>query len=91
MKKFCLLLLLITMLLTIIFVSCTSDNSTETVSEDYSSRFICINKTTSASHPDVYVFVDTQTRVQYVTTTEGGLTPLYDADGSILLYKGELK
>lgn len=89
MKKFCLLLTIA--LLAICFAGCDCANSTEVVSEDYSSRFICINKTTSASHPDVFVFVDTQTRVQYVATTEGGLTPLYDADGSVLLYKGELK
>ena len=39
------------------------------------------------------IIVDTQTGVQYVYNSEsmngGGLTPLLDADGKPLLYRGE--
>ncbi|MCI1985822.1 MAG: DUF6440 family protein [Lactobacillus sp.] len=55
-------------------------------------RFVAIEKTTTAGAHVVDVFVDRQTRVQYLAVSisgGGGLTVLVDAQGKPLLYDGD--
>ncbi|WP_125578963.1 DUF6440 family protein [Lacticaseibacillus suibinensis] len=56
-------------------------------------RFIIVEKPVTAGAHVVDVFVDCQTRVQYLSVSigsGGGLTVLVDAAGKPLLYEGNL-
>lgn len=91
MKKILtIILLLLIMLLT---VSCDMQEAPnpEVVKELKNSRFVMINWSTIGNKPDVYVYVDTETGVAYSTTTQGSLLPLYNADGSLLVYEEYIK
>lgn len=37
------------------------------------------------------IYVDVETRVQYIVTMDGGVCPMVDENGNILLYEGELE
>ena len=93
MKKFSTILLVFVMLFCL--VGCDSNKETskedefssifyasyEKISED--KRFLCISSCNG------YIFVDKQTKVQYLYIKEdysGGLTVLVDTDGKPLLY-----
>ena len=70
----------------LVFVSCSDANNTETSNN----RMICIEHALNHQHPDTYVYVDTYTKVMYVSTIDGALMPLYNADGTLCLYEGEI-
>ena len=70
----------------LVFVSCTDTTNTKTSDN----RMICIEHSLNHPLPDTYVYVDTYTRVMYVSTIDGALTPLYNADGTLCLYEGEI-
>ena len=90
MKKILtIILLLLIMLLT---VSCDMQEAPDPeVVKESSSRFVMINWSTIDHKPDVFVYVDTETGVAYSTTTQGSLLPLYNADGSLLVYEEYIK
>lgn len=90
MKK--LVLLLLSLLFITMLVSCEMQDAPDPeVVKDSESRFVMINWSTVDNKPDVYVYVDTETGVAYATTLDGSLMPLYDTDGSILVYEEYIK
>ena len=87
--------LLTVILLLVVVLSVTSCEMQEAPSEEVvkesGSRFIMINWSSIHNKPDVGVYVDTHTGVAYSITQNGSLMPLYDTDGSILIYEEYIK
>lgn len=67
------------------------------------SKFIIISKEETENGADLYILVDKETRVEYLLVTfsytpnriDSGtgtsITPIYNTDGSLKIYEGELK
>lgn len=89
-KRILIILSIFIILFTITSCDMQEAPSPETAKES-GSRFVMINWSTVDNKPDVFVYVDTETGVAYATTPNGSLMPLYDTDGSILVYKEYIK
>jgi len=75
MKK----LLLFALIPILLFCGCGNGEK-----ENYSDRFVRIE-----THINYEVFYDKYTKVMYTRATYAPIVPLYNADGSLLLYNGK--
>lgn len=95
MKKFCLVLLII--LMAIMLCSCSSSSYKEanTNPDNYFSKdYFTIIKSWDGGidYPTEYIVYANDTGVMYYVFLgghNGGITPLYNADGTLQIYKGE--
>lgn len=90
-KIFCLLLLLIMPI--ILLFGCASDNAqTSEIGKEYIVGNVILVKVEKGE--DFDLFVDKNTKVIYIynkTSYQGGLTAMLNADGTPMLWEGELK
>lgn len=84
MKK--LLLLIIVVLLVVTMCCCTRKTKDMKTSKD--SQLVMI-ETLYNGYATCYVYYDRHTKVMYFSQYEGGITPLYNADGTLRLWEGE--
>lgn len=80
---------LLCLLVFILLIGCTSTNTTidkENISNSKDSGIVIIK--THQLVTDYYydIFYDKDTKVCYLITGRGGITPLYNADGSLKTY-----
>lgn len=97
MKKLLVILLVAVML--VLFCACalqddTSAQAKEEKAKARGERFVVITSNGFTGASGYYtLFYDIQTKVMYISTESykygGGLTPLLDADGNVMLYDGE--
>ena len=86
MKKKLISLLLV--LVMPMLVLCGCGNAEEKYIED--SMFVVVDHINVDGTCIYYVLVNKETRVMYLTQYKGGMTVMLNADGSPMLYEGEL-
>ena len=69
-------------------VLCGCGNAEEKYIED--SMFVVVDYINVEGNCLCYVLVNKETRVMYLTQYKGGMTVMLNADGSPMLYEGEL-
>lgn len=86
MKKKLLCLLLVLIMPVIVLAGC--GNAEKNYSEE--SMFVVVECLNISGNCLVYVLVNKETKVMYMTQYEGGLTVMLNADGTPMLWEGEL-
>lgn len=86
MKKKLISLLLVLMMPVLVLCGC--GNAEEKYVQD--SMFIVIEHLNINQACFYYVLVNKETRVMYLTQSQGGIVVMVNADGSPMLYEGEL-
>ena len=84
-KILCLLLLLIVPIC-LLFTGC--GNAEKNYSAE--SMFVVVEKLDIDGTCFVYVLVNKETRVMYITQYKGGLTVMFNADGTPMIWEGDL-
>lgn len=86
--------LVISMMIVIVIlgflISCKPQPTVNTYSTDW--RFIRVSDTINYGNYAEVVLYDKETKVMYIfyrSGSGGGLCPIYNADGSLMLYEGE--
>lgn len=89
MKKFLIVIMVLMLALTGCETKKTSYDDNERVVFD---RFIILEKLTKVGDGALYTIYDKETKVEYFLYScgyQGGICPIYNADGTIKVYKGE--
>lgn len=94
MKKFCLALIIILMATMLCGCSYTSYEEVNTTPDNYLSKgYFTVVKSWDggANYPTEYIVYANDTKVMYYIFRghTGGITPLYNADGTLQIYEGE--
>lgn len=85
MKKTCKILLLV-------IVSLTLYGCGEKGEKDINNQFIIVSEDHNINTGNLYITYDKDTKVMYYVSTGSykyAISPIYDTDGSVKIYKGE--
>jgi hypothetical protein len=88
-KILCLIALIIVALM--ILCSCEQTVEQKTGETEAPSQRLVLIEQHRGNAGDIFIYVDTQTRVQYMITYRGAICPMVDENGNILIYEGELE
>lgn len=83
------ILCLIALVMVSLIILCSCEASVVQKNSKENERLVMIYKESTAVA--TYIFVDRETKVQYLVTYEGGICPMVDENGNILLYEGDLE
>ena len=82
--------LAICVILSLVLISCAETTSNDDTDSNHENRMVLIEKDYITNAPDTFIYVDRYTKVMYIATTDGNITPMYDSNGNILIYEGEI-
>lgn len=88
MKKKILLILLLLIMPVMLLCGCSAKD-VETIPNE-ENLFVCVERFVVYQGYDYVVLVNKKTRVMYLTQVKGGMTVMLNADGTPMLWEGEL-